>query len=151
MACSRMAALMSSASANAARPCSPVTAGWLAGADAFEEGFDFETQRLAGGDGGLGESEAAEDAGGVWRSSIRSGLWLYVDEEQVLAGVIDRDVLMRLEEAQFADALGADAAGGEVGDASGSELDANVGDIDLAREYGKPDGLERVDGRFDEA
>ena len=133
MACSWMAALMSSASANAARPLLAGDGRLVAGADAFEEGFDFETQRLAGGDGGLGESEAAEDAGGVWRSGIgMRPCWLYVDEEQVLAGVVDRDVLMRLEEAQFAHALGADAAGGEVGDASGGELDADVGDIDLA-------------------
>ena len=58
---------------------------------------------------------------------------------------------MRLEEAELADALGADAAGGEVGDAAGGEFDADVGDIDFAREDGKADGLQGVDRRLHEA
>lgn len=40
----------------------------------------------------------------------------HVDGEEFLAGVVEREVLGGLEEAEFADLLGADAAGGEVGD-----------------------------------
>jgi hypothetical protein len=72
------------------------------------------------------------------------------DDEQVLAGVVDGDVLVGLEEAEFADALGGDAAGGEVGDAAGVELDACVGDIDLGGEDGEADGVDFADGRVGE-
>jgi hypothetical protein len=54
--------------------------------------------------------------------------------------------LVGLEEAEFADALGGDAAGGEVGDAAGVELDTGVGDIDLGGEDGEADGVDFADG-----
>src|SRR5690348_3645972 len=54
---------------------------------------------------------------------------------------------MRLEESQLADAFGADAAGGEVGDAAGVELDADVGDVDLAGEDGQANGMQGADRR----
>lgn len=57
---------------------------------------------------------------------------------------------MRLKEADLADALCTDAAGGEVGDAAGLELDANVGDIDLGREDGEADGANLADGGLGE-
>src|ERR1700727_1783757 len=57
---------------------------------------------------------------------------VYVDGEEFLAGVVEREVLGGLEEAQFADLLGGHPAGGEVGDGAGGELKADVGDVDLA-------------------
>src|SRR5690606_33526989 len=44
----------------------------------------------------------------------------------LLLGVIDRDVGIALKDAQLAHAIAADAAGGEVGDAAGRELQAHV-------------------------
>jgi len=44
---------------------------------------------------------------------------------------------VRLEEADFAYALGRDAAGREVGDAAGSKFEADVGDIDFVCEHGQ--------------
>ena len=96
---------------------------------------------------GLESCEAAESGVGAGRAVLR----LYVDEKQILASVVDGDVLMRLEEAKLADALCADAAGGEVGDAAGGELDAHVGDVDFSREDGKTDGLQGMHGRLNEA
>ena len=122
----------------------------LASAYAFQERFDLQAQGLTGSDGGLGECQAAENAGGVWRSSVRCGLRLDVDEEQVLPRVVDRDVLMRLEEAELADTLGTDAAGGKVGDAAGAEFDADVGDVYLARQDRQADGLQGVNRRLDQ-
>jgi hypothetical protein len=119
----------------------------LAGADPFQKRFDFEAQRLALGDGRLGEGEAAEHAGGVGSAVLR----LDVDEEQVLPCIVDGDVLMGLEEAELAHALGADAAGGEIRDTTGGELDADVRNIDFARENGKADGLQGVDRRLHQA
>lgn len=55
---------------------------------------------------------------------------------------------MRLEEAQFADALGADATGSEVGDAAGFELDTHVGDVGFGGEDGEADGANFADLRF---
>ena len=73
-----------------------------------------------------------------------------VDDEEVLAGEVEREVLAGLEEAELADTLGADAAGGEVGDAAVFEFDADVGDVDLLREDGQADGADLADGRGDE-
>ncbi len=57
--------------------------------------------------------------------------WSHVDDEQILAGIVDGEVLVGLEEAQLAHRLGADPAGGEVGHTAGGEFQANVGDVDL--------------------
>jgi len=51
-----------------------------------------------------------------------------------------------LEEAELADLLGGDAAGGEVGDAAGLELDADVGDVDFFREDGEAYRADFADG-----
>ena len=96
---------------------------------------------LLGGGGELGELRGGERGG-------EGGGLGDVDEQDVLAGEVERDVLVRLEEAQLADALGADAAGGEVGDAAVVELDADVGDIDAAAEDGEADGADLADGRL---
>ena len=57
---------------------------------------------------------------------------------------------MRLEEAQLAHPLGADPAGGEVGDASGIKFHAHVGDIHLGRENGQADGANLLHWRIHE-
>jgi len=71
-----------------------------------------------------------------------------VDDERVLTGVIYRDVLVRLEEAQLADAFCADAAGGEIGDAAGFKFQANVGNIGMAGEDGQADGTDFLKARL---
>lgn len=58
---------------------------------------------------------------------------------------------MGLEETQFADLLGGDAAGSEVCNAAGFEFDTNVGDVGFGRENGKPYGADFADGRVGEA
>ena len=82
--------------------------------------------------------------GGV---GLRVGVAGEIDGENVLAGVVDGEILMGLEEAELAHLLRADAAGGEVGDAARSELDADVGNIDLGSEDGEADGVEVAHGR----
>ncbi len=72
------------------------------------------------------------------------------DGEELLTGEVEREVLVGLEEAELADLFGGDAAGGEVGDAAGFELDANVGDVGLAREDGQTDGTDLAYGGFGE-
>jgi hypothetical protein len=57
---------------------------------------------------------------------------------------------VRLEEAELADLLGGDAAGGEVGDGSGGEFEADVGDVGLAREDGDADGADLFHRRLRE-
>src|SRR5580698_2841122 len=58
---------------------------------------------------------------------------------------------MGLEEAEFADALGADAAGGEVGDAAVLELYPDICDVDLVGEHGETDCADFAHWRGDEA
>ena len=57
---------------------------------------------------------------------------------------------MGLEEAEFADALGGDAGGGEIGDAAGGELDADVSDVGFAGKDGQADGVDAGDRRVGE-
>src|SRR5665213_1074835 len=67
------------------------------------------------------------------------------DGEEFLAGEVEGEVLAGLEEAELADLLGGDAGSGEVGDAAGVELDADVGDVDLAGEDGEADRTDLAD------
>jgi len=103
---------------------------------AVDEGVELELQRLAGFDGELFEGNALRPADGE-----RGG---------GLFGVVDRDVLARLEEAQFADLVGGNTAGGEIGDAAVFEFEAHVGDIDLRREDGDTGGADFLQRRAGE-
>jgi len=69
-----------------------------------------------------------------------------LDGEEFLAGEVEGEILMRLEEAELADLLGAYAAGGEVSDAAGLEFDADVRDVDAGREDGEAHGADFADG-----
>src|ERR1035441_9923345 len=70
-----------------------------------------------------------------WVQTGRVERWVIHRQHQyILPRVIERDVLARLEEAQLADPLGADAAGGEVRDATGLKFHAHIGDVNFLRE-----------------
>ena len=73
------------------------------------------------------------------RAEIDGHRRLHAETHGVFAGVIERDVFMRLKQAQLADALGGDAAGGEIGDAAAGKLEPHVGDI----HFGSKDGDSR--------
>ncbi len=73
-----------------------------------------------------------------------------VDGEELLTGEVEGEILVGLEEAELADLLGGDAAGGEVGDAAGVELDADVGDVGFGRYDGQADGADLFYGRVGE-
>jgi len=135
-------------------------AGRTAGADRFEEGLDLKAQGLAGGNLRLQETEAGGWTRGArcleFGEQRRIGLAggqrggqfgreagqrrIDADDEQLAAGVIDRDVLVGLEEAELSDPFRGDARSGKVGNAAGLELDADVGDIDAGRDDGQADG-----------
>lgn len=109
-----------------------------------QERLQFDKQRLAGGN-----LELAHGESGYWmrwfnrlerdRSQTgRGGLAQFrslqgwnVDAKNILARVIDGDVLMGLKEADLPNPLCADAAGGEIGDTTGLKFDANIRDIDF--------------------
>ena len=76
------------------------------------------------------------DGGSARRISIGSD----GEDEHFLASIVDRDVLLRLKETQLAHALGGDAAGREVGHASGFEFQPHIGDVNLAGKNGQTDG-----------
>ncbi len=120
--------------------------------DSAEEGFDFEAQGLSRGDVRLGEFEFVKVGPHCAASRGRwCTRWFGFDDEEFLACVVDRDILVRLKEAQFADAFGTDAAGGEVGDASGFKLDAHVGNVGRGGKHRQADGADFFNGRFDES
>ena len=60
-----------------------------------------------------------------------------------LRGVVDRDVGVRLEEADLPDPITADAAGGQVGDAARRKPQPRVGDVELRRQHRHADRLDR--------
>ena len=72
--------------------------------------------------------------------------WIDADGQEFLAGEVEREVLVGLEEAEFADLLGRDAAGGEVGYAAGVEFDADVGDVGFVGEDWQADGADFANG-----
>ena len=123
--------------------------GLRAGADGVEKGFEFQAQGFVGLHGELAQIELR---GGmmqaIGRSRGRAGRRAGdIDAENVLARVIDRKVLVGLEEAEFAHLLRADTAGGEVGDTSGFEFDADVGDVNLGGKDGQANGVNGADRR----
>ena len=118
-----------------------------AGVNGAEKRLQFEAQRFAGSDGGFVEVKTGQAVDEILGGSgAHGGFELKVlidgDDESVAAGVVDGDVSSRLEVAELADALGGDARSSEVGDASGVEFDADVGDVHFAGEDGQTDGAE---------
>ena len=77
--------------------------------------------------------------------------WIDADGEEFLTREVERKVLVGLEETEFANLLGGDAAGREVGDAARFEFDANVGDVRFVREDRQADGADFANGRVGEA
>jgi hypothetical protein len=72
----------------------------------------LSVKRFLGGDGRLGHADLRID-GGSARAVGPDG-----EDQQLLAAVIEGDILPGLKESQFSNALGGDPAGGEVGDAA---------------------------------
>ncbi len=101
---------------------------FYAGTDAFEESIELEFERFACFDRDLFEGDSLRPADCERRGSLLC--------------VVDRDVLERLEEPQFSDFVGGDAAGGEVGDAAVFEFEANVGDVHFGGEDGDTGGAD---------
>ena len=60
--------------------------------------------------------------------------------------VVEGEVGVVLEDAEFAEFFGADAAGGDIGDAASFEADACVGDVFASGEDGDADGVDAFDG-----
>ena len=82
-----------------------------------------------------------------------AGAGLPLDEPpylQLLRRVVDRDVGLRLEEADLPHALAADAARGQVRDAAVAELEACVRNVDATRQHGHADRLDGLDLRLDQ-
>ena len=118
-----MAWSISSARASAARPSSAETRGRERWRTALRNDSISRRKRLSGNDDRLVEGQArcefrdGEHGRGLDDSRGRRltvGA-VDVDHEHVFAGVIDRNVLPGLEEAELAHPLRADAAGGKVG------------------------------------
>jgi len=103
-----------------------------ASAHGFDKSFDFGEKGFFGSDGRFCDLDLRIDA--------RFSRAAHRKHEHILAPVVDRYVLPLLKKPQLAHAFGGDAAGGEIGHATGGEFDANIGDIDFAREDGQADG-----------
>src|SRR5205085_3108326 len=106
--------------------------GRRARARGFEEEFDLGAQRLQVNDVEVVDAHAGPGAGGGGRREAADG--------GAARGVVNRHVVVRLEEAHLANLLRADARGRDVGDRAGGELDARVGRVHAVREHGDSDG-----------
>jgi hypothetical protein len=114
-------------------------------ADRMQERLNFKPQGLALNNRGLVQGQAGGHLPRERRGSHRTSG--NINDQQVFSGIVDRDILARLEEAKFAHALGADPAGGEVGHATGFKFEADICDVDLFREDRQSDGMNVADGR----
>ena len=126
--CSSILSRIARAAANVRRAEAPEDFGKLRDVQGIQKGVELEFERFTLGNGRLFEADLAVAA--------------HAEDGEILAGVVERQVLVGLEEAEFADALGGDAAGGEVGHAAVGELQADVGDIHLAGEDGDAGGAD---------
>jgi len=70
--------------------------------------------------------------------------------QNVLSSVIERHVFVFLEKANLSNALGGNAAGGEVRDSARFELKTRMSDIDFVRDYRDADGFQVDHRRIDE-
>ena len=71
-------------------------------------------------------------------------------DDAVLFLVIQREVSVFLEDANFPEFIAADAAGGDVGYAAVFEAEADIGDVFTFAEDGDADGVHAEDGGADE-
>lgn len=136
--------------------------GGGAGADGMDEAFEFEFKRFFFLEGyrfadDAFATEFADDGGITGREEFfeQGGFFLMVAgdavDETFLSAVIEGEVTGHgtgAEDADFAEALGADTAGGEVGDATVGEPEAGVGDIFGLAEDVDADGIDMSHGRF---
>src|SRR5262245_2649468 len=113
------------------------------GSNGCDKRFNLGEQRLAFFDSQTFGDDFGQGAGGLRRSQFA--------HRHLLFGVIERVVFVRLKDAEFAQSLAGDAAGGDVGDAAVGEFEAGVGQIDLRRQYRNSDGVEFNDLAFDQA
>ena len=91
-----------------AAPGSAIHDRGLARADGIEKGAQLGAKRFFRRGGKFLESDSGCGLPG----------W-HTDAQRILAREIERDVFVLLEEAHLADALGGDAAGGDIGDGAG--------------------------------
>src|SRR5262245_64276871 len=108
-----------------------------------DEGFDFGQQRLAFFDSQTFRRDFGQSAGGLRRDQF--------ERHQLLFGVIERIIFVRLKDAQLAQPFAGDAAGGDVGDATVGEFEPGVGQVDLRRQYRDADRLDFDDVAPDQA
>jgi len=101
-------------------------------------------QRLLGRNRGPGDSDL-RICGGIRRCQA---ILTDSEDQYLLASVIERNVLSRLEKAQLAHPLGGNPAGGKVRDAAGLQLQAHIGDVDLPRQDRQPDCTNLLDRRL---
>ena len=120
------------------RPAAPSTTRRLARADGIEES---ERSSARSGSSGVAGKFLKSD------SRLRHCPGCDADAQRILPREIERDVFVLLEEAHLADALGGDAAGGDVGDGAGCKLDARLRDIDFVGDHRNADGFQVRDRR----
>src|SRR5262245_24073134 len=108
-----------------------------------DERFDFGEQWLAFFDRQAFRRDFGQGPGGLRRDQF--------ERRHLLFGVIERVIFVRLKDAQLAQPLAGDAAGGDVGDAAAREFQPGVGQIDLLRKYRDADRLDFDYVAFDQA
>ena len=135
-----------------AAACGAIDDRLLTHANGFEEGAKLGAKRFFGRGGNFFESDFRLRVVFLRirrRCSVRIACF-HANAENILAREIERDVFVFLEEAHFADALGGDAAGGEIGDGAGFKFDAGVSDVHFIADDGDADGFEVDNRRIDE-
>ncbi|MEY5027357.1 MAG: hypothetical protein RLZZ244_2885, partial [Verrucomicrobiota bacterium] len=99
---------------------------------------DFASGEFAD-ESGVGGGEELGEEGALFLVGFGEAV-----DEAFLAHVVEGEVAVLLEDADFPESLGADARGGEVGDAAVFEAESGVGDVLATAEDGDADGVDGV-------
>jgi len=109
--------------------------------DGVQECFQFGMQRFFGSDGRLRHLNLRIHRRCAGNLSIRAD----GENQHLLATIIERKILARLEETQFADAFGGNTARGKVSDATGFQFQTDVRNVDFAGENWQAYGTNFLD------
>lgn len=117
---------------------------WLALADLDRLANNFSAAEFGNNGGVCGEPDEFADGGAF-------ALRLAGEAEKIaaLVLVIEGEVSVFLEDADFADAVLADPAGGDIGDAAVGKAEADIRDIFATAEHRDADRVDAFDGRLD--
>ena len=117
--------------------------GLLSISDTVKKRLDFKAQWFSLSDLWFPYTETCRNRFHGWSCGRSGG---NVDDQKILPRVVDRDILVRLKEAQLTNPFCAYPAGREVSDAARFEFNPDIRDVNFRRKDGQSYCMHMVDG-----